>query len=110
MVSGELGRMWPGAPGASGVQVTDVLMALVLLGLPTWLSLGGMGCQEVRCFPSLCDLLWPLCWRAGPRLWLFPQPSSAPRGSSGPDEHEEPGTCPCKEQEALGCLRFSWVS
>ena len=37
-----MGRMWPGAPGASGVRVADVLMALVLLGLPTWLSLGSM--------------------------------------------------------------------
>lgn len=43
--------MWPGPPGASGVRVADVLMALVLLGLPTWLSLGGMGGSRGEVLP-----------------------------------------------------------
>ena len=46
-----MGRMWPGPPGASGVRVADVLMALVLLGLPTWLSLGGMGGSRGEVLP-----------------------------------------------------------
>lgn len=46
-----MGRTWLGALGASGVRVTDGLMALVLLGLPTWLSLGGMGGSRGEVLP-----------------------------------------------------------